>query len=297
MAWLNYHHLLYFWTVARRGTITAAGEELRLAQPTISAQLKALEGALGQKLFVRQGRRLALTDAGKTTFRYADDIFRLGGELQETLKRGPGEERTRLRVGLTDVLPKSVAELLLAPAYEVLPSLYLACVELPLPELLARLALRELDVVLADQPQPHEVQVRAFSHKLGESGMSFYGAPRFRPLRRRFPRGLDGQPMLLPSVGTALRTGLDAWFSNQGLRPMVVAEFDDSALLKVFGERGRGIFAAPTAIEDDLLRYRKVEVLGRVETLRQTFYAISLEQQLRHPAVVAIVKKARTALS
>ena len=168
MGWLNYHHLLYFWTVARTGTIAAASKELLLAQPTISTQLKTLEAALGQKLFQREGRRLALTEMGRTAFRYADDIFRLGRELQETLSRGEADQPQRLRVGVVDVLPKLLAERLLEPAYEAVPQLQHECVELPLSQLLGRLAMHELDVVLADQPAPRDVRVKAFSHKLGD---------------------------------------------------------------------------------------------------------------------------------
>lgn len=293
MVWLNYHHLLYFWTVARLGTIAEASQELHLAQPTISTQLKRLEEALGQKLFRRQGRGLVLTDVGHTTFRYADEIFRMGRELQETLARGPLAEQLRLKVGVVDVIPKLVAERLLEPAYEAVPTLRLECVERPLGQLLASLALHELDVVLADRPAPQDIRVRSFSHKLGESGVSFFGARQFGAVARRFPRALDGQPVLLPSSDSALRAELDAWFQKQEVRPTVVGEFDDSALMKVFGDRGRGIFTAPTAVEDDVLRHHAVAVLGRAPEIRQSFYAISVDRRLRHPAVVAIAESAR----
>ena len=296
MAWLNYHHLLYFWTVARCGSIAAASKELHLAQPTVSAQLKTLEDSLGHQLFVRQGRRLALTEVGKTALGYADEIFQLGRELQEALARGPGIEQLRLRVGVVSVIPKLVAERLLEPTYEAVPTLRLECVELPLAQLMASLALHELDVVLEDRPPPHDVKVRSFTHKLGDSGMSFFGARAFRGVGRAFPAALDGQPMLLPSADAALRKELDAWFQKHGVRPQVVGEFDDSALMKVFGDRGRGIFTAPTAVEEDVLRHHAVQVLGRVPDVRQTFYAISVERRLRHPAVVAIAQSARREL-
>jgi LysR family transcriptional activator of nhaA len=296
MAWLNYHHLLYFWTVARSGTIAAASKELVLTQPTISAQLKTLEESLGHKLFARQGRRLVLTDVGRTVYRYAEDIFRLGRELQETVSRGENAEQQHLRVGVVEILPKLVAERLLEPAYEAVPSLQLECVELPLAQLLAKLALHELDVVLADQPPPHDVRVRAFSHKLGESGMTFFASKQFAGLGKHFPESLDDQPMLLPSLGTALRAELDAWLQLNELRPRVVGEFDDYSLLKVFGDRGRGVFAAPTVIESDVLRTFSVDVMGRVKDVRQAYYAISVERRLRHPAVVAIAESARREL-
>jgi LysR family transcriptional activator of nhaA len=296
MAWLNYHHLLYFWTVARSGTIAAASKELVLTQPTISAQLKTLEESLGHKLFARQGRRLVLTDVGRTVYRYAEDIFRLGKELQETVTRGESSEQQRLRVGVVEILPKLVAERLLEPAYEAVPALQLECVELPLAQLLAKLALHEIDVVLADQPPPHDVRVRAFSHKLGESGMTFFASKHFQNLSKQFPASLDDQPMLLPSIGTAIRTELDAWLQLNELRPRVVGEFDDYSLLKVFGDRGRGVFAAPSVVEGDVLRNFAVEVIGRVKDVRQSFYAISVERRLRHPAVVAIAESARKEL-
>ena len=293
MAWLNYHHLLYFWTVARTGTIAAASKELLLSQPTISTQLKTLEESLGQRLFQREGRRLALTDVGRTTFRYADDIFRLGRELQESLTRGDSGQQQRLKVGVVQVLPKLMAERLLQPAYDAVPSLQLECIELPLNELLAGLALHQLDVVLADQPAPPDVRVKAYSHKLGESGTSFFGVKAFHSVARKFPKSLEAQPMLLPTVGTAVRGELDAWFLKMGCVPRVVGEFDDSALVKVFGGRGRGIFTAPTVVEDEVLAQHDVEVLGRVEEVRHAFFAISVERRLRHPAVVALAERAR----
>ena len=293
MAWLNYHHLFYFWTVGRCGTISAASAELMLSQPTISTQLKTLEESLGRQLFARQGRRLVLTEVGRVAFRYADDIFRLGRELQETLARGETGPQQRLKVGVVDVVPKLVVERLLEPAYQAVPTLQLECIELPLPQLLARLAVHELDVVLADQPAPHDVRVRAFNHELGDSGLTFFGAKPFHGVKRKFPRSLDGQPMLLPSTGTALRTSLELWFRDQKLSLKVAGEFDDSSLIKVFGDRGRGIFAAPTVVEEEVLRLNAVEVLGRVEEVRQTFFAISVERRLRHPAVVAIAEGAR----
>lgn len=292
-AWLNYHHLLYFWTVARTGTIAAASKELLLSQPTISTQLKTLEEALGHRLFQREGRKLALTDLGRTTFRYADDIFRLGRELQETLARGEAGQQQRLKVGVVQVLPKLVAERLLEPAYDAVPALQLECVELPLDELLSALALHQLDVVLADQPAPHGGRAKAFSHKLGESGTSFFGVKAFHAVSRRFPSALEGQPLLLPPAGTAVRGELDSWFLELGWLPRVVGEFDDSALVKVFGGRGRGIFTAPTVVENEVLAHHDVEVLGRVEEVRQSFYAISVERRLRHPAVMAVAERAR----
>jgi LysR family transcriptional activator of nhaA len=293
MEWLNYHHLLYFWTVARNGTIARAAEELRLSQPTISNQLKALEGSLGVKLFERQGRRLVLTDVGRTVQRYADEIFHTGRELQLAVKGLPTGQRLRLAAGVADVIPKAVAERLLRPAVEQVPDLTLSCREGPLPQLLAALALHELDVVLSDAPAGEEVKVKVFNHLLGECGVAFLAAPGLAGLRRKFPRSLDGAPALLPAPGTSLRRGLDAWFEAQEVRPVVVGEFDDSALLKAFGGRGLGFFATPAVIEAEVRAQLGLVALGQAEEVRERYYAITVERRLRHPGVVAIADVAR----
>ncbi len=293
MEWLNYHHLFYFWTVARAGSISRASEELRVAQPTISNQLKTLEGSLGVKLLERQGRRLVLTDVGRTVLRYADDIFRTGRELQRAVKGLPTGQRLRLVVGVVDVIPKRMAALLLQPAVDAHPDLLLACREGPLPQLLAQLAVHELDVVLADVPASEQVKVKAFNHRLGDCGTTFFAAPRHARLRKGFPRSLAGAPMLLPSEGTAVRRALDAWFDAAGLHPAIAGEFDDSALMKAFGARGLGVFPAPTVLEEDIPAQYGVAAIGRVEEARESFYAITVERRLRHPAVVAIVEAAR----
>jgi LysR family transcriptional activator of nhaA len=294
MAWLNYHHLLYFWTVARTGTIANASRELHLSQPTISTQLKTLEDALGQKLFQRAGRRLVLTDVGRTAFRYADEIFRLGRELQEAITRGPMSRQVRFAVGVADVVPKLVAERLLNPAYLAVPDLQLEVHEGHVTQLLGKLALHELDVVISDQPAPHDVKVKAFSHELGESGTTFFArASLAASLKKNFPASLDGAPMLVPLPGSSSRNELDQWFEKKGVRPKIVGEFDDSALMKAFGSSGRGVFAAPEAIEEEIARQFEVQPIGSTNELRQTYYAISVERRLRHPAVVAVAERAR----
>ena len=295
MSWLNYHHLLYFWTVARSGSIAKASQELHLAQPTISAQLKLLEESLGHRLLERQGRRLVLTDVGRTVLRYADDIFRLGNELKNAVNGLPSGQ-LRFAVGVTDVVPKLVAERLLQPAFEVSPDIHISCREGPLPQLLASLALHELDVVLADAPSSEPVSIRSFNHLLGTCGISFFAAPRLTHLARGFPRSLEGAPLLLPSEVSSLRRALTAWFETQGIHPRVVGDFDDSALLEVFGQRGHGVFAAPSVIEAEVCRQFNVSVLGRTGDIETGFYAISVERRLRHPAVVAIAESARSQL-
>ncbi|HEX9309021.1 MAG TPA: transcriptional activator NhaR [Anaeromyxobacter sp.] len=296
MEWLNYHHLLYFWTVARAGSIARASEELRLAQPTISNQLKTLEASLGVKLLERQGRRLVLTDVGRTVLRYADDIFRTGRELQRAVKGLPTGQRLRLVVGVLDVIPKRMAAQLLQPAVDAHPDLVLVCREGPLPQLLAALAVHELDVVLADVPATEQVKVKAFNHRLGDCGTTFFAAARHAGLRRGFPESLQGAPTLLPAEGTALRRALDAWFVASGIRPDVVGEFDDSALMKAFGSRGLGVFPAPRVLEDEIRAQYRVQVIGRVEEARESFYAITVERRLRHPAVAALAEAARELL-
>lgn len=296
MDWLNYHHLYYFWTVARAGSIARAGEELRLAQPTISNQLKTLEASLGVKLLERQGRRLVLTDVGRTVLRYADDIFRTGRELQRAVKGLPTGQRVRLVAGIVDVIPKRMASLLLQPAVEAYPDLHLVCQEGPLPELLAQLAVHELDVVLADVPASEQVKVKAFNHRLGDCGTSIFAAPSLGGLRKGFPRSLAGAPMLLPAEGTALRRALDAWFVASAIQPTIAGEFGDSALMKDFGSRGLGVFPAPTVLEEVIRAQYEVSVIGRIEEAREVFYAITVERRLRHPGVAALAEAARDAI-
>jgi LysR family transcriptional activator of nhaA len=293
MEWLNYHHLFYFWTVARAGSIARAGEELRLSQPTISNQLKLLEASLGHRLFERQGRRLVLTDVGRTALRFADDIFRTGRELQQALKGVPSGERLRLVVGVADVIPKRVATLLLELAVKAVPRLELVCRESPLPQLLAALAVHELDVVLSDAPASEEIKVKAFNHPLVDCGVVFLAPPSLAYMRRGFPRTLAGAPVLLPASGTAMRRGLEAWFEAQEVRPEIAGEFDDSALLEAFAARGMGFFAAPDVIEKELSREHDLATIGRTDDVGQRFYAISVERRLRHPAVAAIAEAAR----
>lgn len=296
MDWLNYHHLLYFWTVARAGSITRASEELRLAQPTISNQLKTLEASLGVRLFERLGRRLVLTDVGRTVLRYADDIFRTGQELQRAARGLPTGQRLRLVAGVVDVIPKRMAALLLQPAVDAHPDLVLVCREGPLPQLLAALAVHEVDVVIADVPASEGAKVKSFSHRLGDCGTTFFAARRQAHLRKGFPGSLHGAPMLLPAPGTALRRALEAWFDAKGISPTVTGEFDDSALMKAFGARGLGAFAVPSVLEDEIREGYDVRVIGRADEVREAFHAITVERRLRHPAVVAVAETARDAI-
>ncbi len=297
MAWLNYHHLLYFWTVAREGTIARATQKLHLTQPTISAQIHALEESLGEKLFVRSGRRLVLTEIGQIVYRYAEEIFTLGRELQDVLAGQPSGRPLRLTVGIADQVPKLLAHRLLAPALGMAEPVHVICREDKPERLFAELMTHALDLVLTDAPVSAETRVRAFNHALGDTGVAIFGvAPLADKYRRGFPRSLDGAPFLLPTEGTSLRRSLEEWFDQERIRPAVVGEFSDSALLKVFGMGGVGLFAAPTAIGDDVRRQYEVKLVGAVDGVRETFYAITIERRLRHPAVMAISEAARNRL-
>ena len=292
---LNYHHLRYFWIVVREGGISKAAEKLRLSQPTISAQIRILEEALGERLFQRQGRTLALTDVGRVVDRYASEIFTAGSELLETLKGRPSGRAPRLAVGVANAVPKLVVYRLLRPATEGAEPVQITCGEGDADELVAQLATHSLDVVISDTPAAPHLRVRVFNHLLGESGTTFFaGKPLARRLRRRFPRSLDGAPMLLPTTNTSLRRALEQWFEAEGLRPVVSGEFEDPALLTTFGESGRAVFPAPTAIEGEVVRSHRVSVVGRTSTVRERYYAISVERRLKHAGVAAITNAART---
>ncbi|MCC6526122.1 MAG: transcriptional activator NhaR [Polyangiaceae bacterium] len=294
MEWLNYHHLLYFWVVAREGGLVPAGKVLRLSHPTLSAQIHALEARLGDKLFVKVGRKLALTEAGRVAYRYAEEIFGLGREMLDALRGRATGQPVRLDVGIVDVMPKLVVRRLLEPALGLPEAVKLVCREGSHEKLLAELGLHTLDIVLADAPVPPGSSVRAYHHLLGECGVSFFATkPLAERHRRHFPRSLDRAPMLLPLESLTLRRALNQWFDQQGLRPEVVAEFEDSALLKVFGAEGRGLFAAPTAVAREVMVQYGVELVGRTDEVKERFYAISVERRLKNPAVVAISQAAR----
>jgi LysR family transcriptional activator of nhaA len=297
MEWLNYHHLLYFWTVVREGGISKAADKLRLSQPTVSAQVRLLEESLGQRLFQRQGRTLALTDVGRLVFRYADDIFGIGRELMETLRGRPAGRALQLTVGVSNAVPKLIVYRLVRPAAEGPAPVHLVCREDSTERLLAQLATHELDTVITDTPAPPHVRVKVFTHLLGESGITFFAVARTAArLRRRFPASLRDTPLLLPTTNTALRLGLEQWFERENLHPRVVGEFEDSALMNVFGH-GTGLtFPAPTAIEREVCRYYDVKVIGRTDVVKERYYAISAERRLKHPGVVAITNAARDQL-
>jgi LysR family transcriptional activator of nhaA len=298
MEWLNYHHLLYFWTVVREGGISKAAEKLRLSQPTVSAQVRQLEESLGERLFQRQGRTLVPTDVGRLVYRYADEIFGIGRELMETLRGRPAGRPMQLTVGVANAVPKLIVYRLLRPAAQGPDAIHLVCRENEPEHLIVDLAAHAIDVVIADGPVPSHVRVKAFNHLLGESDTAFFApAALAGKLRRRFPASLSGAPLLLPTSNTPLRRALDEWFDTEGLRPRVVAEFEDTALMKAFGQGASGVFPAPAAIERDICRFYGVRVVGRTSAVRERYYAISVERRLKHPGVVAITNAAREELS
>jgi LysR family transcriptional activator of nhaA len=292
MEWLNYHHLLYFWTVARTGSIAAASKELRLAPPTISNQIRKLEGSLGEELLRRSGRKLVLTDMGRIAMRYADEIFSLGQEFTSAMKERPTGRPLRFCVGIADVLPKIIAFHLIKPALGLPIPIHLICREDRPEHLLADLAVHEVDVVLSDAPASPSANIRAFNHLLGECGVTFLAPKGFVSLKKGFPRSLDSAPFLLPLDNTALRRELDEWFHSKNLRPVVVGEFADLALLRVFAEAGLGAFAVPSVMGEQMFKYG-FHKIGSTAEIVIRFYAISVERRVSHPAVAAVCEASR----
>lgn len=292
--WLNYHHLYYFWVVAHEGSIARATDVLRLAQPTISSQLRQLEGMVGEPLFERRGRGLALTEMGQTVLRFADEIFAVGRELEQTLRGQASGRPLRFTVGIANTLPRLTTYRLLEPAFRQPTPLRLVFRSDKTEHLLAELATHAVDLVLSDSPAPPTVRVRAFNHPLGESAVNIYGLPKLvQPYRRKFPESLNGAPFLLQSEHSAVRRALDQWFAEVGVRPKVVAEVEDVGLLQVLGQQGLGLFAAPAVVEPQIRKSYGATVLARLDKVRARFYAISVERKLKHPAVIAISESAR----
>lgn len=297
MDWLNYHHLLYFWMVAKEGGITSAAEILHLSQPTLSTQIRKLEKSFGVDLFERKGRSMLLTEMGQTVFRYADEIFSLGRELADAVRGQPTDNALRLLVGIPDVLPKLVVYQLLRPALQMAERVKLVCFEGKLNDLLSDLAMHRLDVVLADSPLTPQVNVRAFNHLLGECDVTVFGtASLAKQYKRGFPESLNNAPMLLPTQNTTMRRALEQWFDERGIRPETKHEFEDSALSKVFAQAGEGMIVIPSAVADDVGKQYALKPIGSIPSITERFYAISVERRLKHPAVVAISESAREKL-
>jgi LysR family transcriptional activator of nhaA len=295
---INYKHLYYFWAVAKHGGITRASERLHLTPQTISGQISQLEDSIGEALFSKAGRNLELTDTGRLVQGFADEIFSLGGELEEALRNHPVDRQITFKVGIADVVPKTIAYRLLAPALSLPDPVRIICRENNLANLLAELALHRVDMVIADGPIPPGINVRGFSHGLGECGISFLAVPNLaRTQRRNFPHSLNGAPLLIPSESNLVQTKLLNWLDSQHIHPRIVGEFDDSALMKVFGQAGTGIIITPSAIAAEVAKQYGLQILGSTEEVREQYYAISVERRISHPAVSAITETAREWLS
>ncbi len=296
---MNFKHLYYFWVAAKAGGVVRAGEQLHTTPQTLSGQIKLLEERLGRRLFRKSGRKLELTDDGRVALRFADEIFALGSELEGAMRerRSSGQTVLELRVGIEDVVAKTMAYRLLEPALEAAAQVRLVCIEGQFDDLMAQLALHKLDLVLSDEPLTSRLSVKAFNHALGSSPISFFCAPVLRQqLHGDFPQCLDDAPMLLPGGSSSVRPQLDAWLAQQGLRPRVVGEFNDSALMQAFGREGRGVFVSAAVVEAETCAQYGVEVLGRSTELVEDFYAISVERRITHPGVAAITNAARDKL-
>lgn len=294
---LNFHHLRLFWAVAREGNLTRASGRLHLTPQTVSMQIRDFEAAIGQSLFQRSGRRLVLTEVGHATLQYADEIFALGQELSENLRQQTTSRPLRLVVGIADVMPKLIAHRLIEPAFHLAEPIRIVCREGPPEKLLLDLALHHLDVVLSDGPIPPTARVRAFNHQLGTCGVTFMARPdQAVRLRKNFPASLDGEPVLLPSEDAVLRREIEGWFARHRVKPVIAGEFEDSALLKVFGQAGAGFFPVPAVIAQEVARQYNVQPIGVAQGVTERFYAISLERRIRHPAVTLICSTARSEL-
>jgi len=297
MEFLNYHHLRYFWVVAREGGLTKAAAKLHVSQPTISAQIQALEGVLGEKLFRRSGRNLRLTDVGQHVLSYAEEIFSIGQDLVSSVKQRPTSRPLRLHLGVADALPKLVTYRIIEPIFSLEQPVQVSCWETKLSDMLVELAAYRLDIVLADEPASSGVNARIFNHLLGECGVTFCAeATLAKKLRRRFPKSLNGAPALLPMANTGLRRSIEKWFHANGIRPRLVGEFEDPALLHVFAFHGLGFIPVATLVAKEAATRFGFGVIGRTDACRQRFYAITPERKLTHPVVTAITSDARARL-
>lgn len=297
MNWLNYHHLQYFWTVVREGGISNAGKVLHLTQPTISKQIRLLEEQLGEPLFRRVSRRLELTEAGQLAFDYADEIFSLGQEFVESMQAVGSLKPRRVRVGISVVLPKLISHRILRPILDEQQNVHLTCEEDRTDHLLAELSIQRLDLVLTDAPIAGSMKVKAFNHFLGSCGLTFFAAPALaRQLKGRFPKKLDGARFLALTDSSLSRRSLERWFDSVKVRPRIVGEFEDSALMKVFGRDGSGVFAAPTVVANEIQRELGVKAIGSTDAVRESFYAITIERKFKHPIVARIAELARNEL-
>ncbi|MFZ5571833.1 MAG: transcriptional activator NhaR [Thermodesulfobacteriota bacterium] len=298
MEWLNYHHLFYFWHVAREGGLTRACEKLRLAPSTVSGQIRRLEEMTGRRLFVKTGRHLVLSEQGRIVFRYAEEIFSLGRELMDTLNDRPIGKPLRITIGVADVVPKLVAWRLIQAALALPEPVQLICRENKPDRLLTELSQHHVDVILTDAPADPQVKVKVFNHQLGKCGIVFLAEKALCEKHGKgFPHSLDGAPLLLPTENTSLRRSLDQYFDSLEIRPRIMGEFEDSALMNAFGQGGLGIFPAPGIIAAEVRRQHNVSMVGTAAAVHEYFYAITVERRIKHPAAIAICDSARLLLS
>jgi LysR family transcriptional activator of nhaA len=294
MEWLNYHHLRYFWTVAKEGSLAGAAAKLHVSQPAISEQIRELESAFGEKLFQRVGRNNKLTDAGQVVFGYAEEIFALGREMLNAVKQRPGAKELRLHVGVADSFPKLVTSEILKPVFALPQEAHIICREGKLEDLLAQLAAHRLDIVLADEPASSSTNFKTFNHSLGETGTTFCAEKTLAAkLKRNFPASLNAAPALLPTENTSLRRALETWFREQKIQPRIIAEFEDLALMKVMAAEGRGFIALPSVAVKDAVGHYGFAAIGQTGNCRVQFHAITAERRLTHPAVSLITSQAR----
>jgi LysR family transcriptional regulator, transcriptional activator of nhaA len=290
---LNYQHLLYFWAVVRAGSLAKACDELHLSAPTVSTQLRTFEERIGQKLLTKQGRRLVTTEVGRLVFNYAEEIFSLGSDLLSTLAHRPTDRPKRLVVGIDDVVPKEIAQRLLEGVMELPQPTQIICREGTLEHLLAALRLHEIDVILSDSPVTPSLNDRAYNHLLGACGESWMASPTMaKSLRAGFPKSLHGAPLLLPTADTAIRRSLDQWLDKHGVEPLIVGEFEDSALMREFASAGKGVAPVPDVLIQQLQKYAGLSLVGNARKVQAQFYAISMERKVKNPATQAILDTA-----
>jgi len=297
MNWLNYHHLKYFWMVVREGSISKASKALNLTQPTISKQLSQLEDQIGESLFKRVSNRMVLTEAGQMAYEYADEIFSLGQEFLENIRGVSQTKPKRLRVGISFVFPKLISHKILSPILDLDNKVHLFCEEDHTERLLAELSIQRLDLVLSDAPISGSVRVKAFNHFLGDCGISFFARRELADkIKGEFPECLNGVPFVALSHHSLSRKSLDIWLDSNNIRPNIVAEFEDSALMKVFGKDGAGVFCGPFVIRDEICKDYDVVEIGSTDEVKENFYAITVERKVKHPAVVKLAETARKQL-
>jgi LysR family transcriptional activator of nhaA len=286
---MNLRHLFYFWKVAKHGGVLRASEAIHISPQTLSGQIKLLEDRVGTALFKRNGRTLELTEAGKIAMGYADEMFALSAELDQVLRQYPEGRAIEFRAGVSDALPKSLAYRLLRPAIKLDEPVRIVCREWRLDRLLAELALHRLDLVISDTPVPVNVEVKAYSHKLGESGVTFMAHPKLaKQSKLPFPKNLEQLPLLLPGEDSAMRKATNEWLDQQRLKVSVVGEFDDAALMAAFGREQIGVFPIPSVLANEYSQEDVLVEVGAADTLRVKYFALTIKRRLTHPCVLAI---------